>query len=46
VPLSRQGRGEIETFLRSYSQLVDQDNERITHLQEERNQLTKELSQT
>lgn len=43
APLPRQGRGEIEAFSRTYSQLVDQDNEQIAHLQEERDQLTKVL---
>ena len=43
APLPRQGQGEIEAFSRTYSQLVDQDNERIAHLQEERDQLTKVL---
>ncbi len=43
APLPRQGRGEIEAFSRTYSQLVDQDNERIAHLQEERDQLIKVL---
>ena len=43
APLPRQGRGEIEAFSRTYSQFVDQDNERIAHLQEERDQLTKVL---
>ena len=43
APLPRQGRGEIEAFSRTYSQLIDQDNERIAHLQEERDQLIKVL---
>ena len=43
APLPRQGQGEIEEFSRTYSQLIDQDNELITQLQEERDQLTEVL---
>ncbi|MBE2221878.1 MAG: PAS domain S-box protein [Anaerolineae bacterium] len=41
--LPRQGKGEIEEFSRNYSQLVDQDNEVIAHLREERDQLSRVL---
>jgi two-component system, OmpR family, phosphate regulon sensor histidine kinase PhoR len=43
TPLPRHGKSEIDEFSRSYSQLIDQDNELIAQLQEERDQLSKVL---
>jgi len=43
TPLPRQGKGVIEDFSRTFGQLVDQDNELIALLEEERNQLSEVL---
>ncbi len=43
TPLPRHRQGEIGLFARTFSQLVDHDNELILSLQEERDQLAKVL---
>jgi two-component system, OmpR family, phosphate regulon sensor histidine kinase PhoR len=43
TPLPRQGFGELGEFSRLYSALIDQDNNLISHIQEERDQLSRVL---